>query len=71
MIRENWKYKLVRGQAQEDWTGAFNTLEECDQWYEKHGKEMEAEGHNLIRVKTWVGTQSKPKKKYAKRTETL
>jgi hypothetical protein len=72
MIRENWKYKLAlpNGQ-QEDWTGAFETKAACDHWYEEHGKEMEAQGHKLILVKTWVGGQNKPKKKYAKRPETL
>ena len=48
---KGFKYNVInKNGKQEPWTGGFKNSKLADEWYEKHGKFHEQEGHKLIRV---------------------
>ena len=49
-MKTRYKYNVLNSKnIEEEWSGVFQTLEETEKWYKKHGTFHEKNGHKLIR----------------------
>lgn len=52
MESQKYKYNVINSLGKEEqWSGIFESKEEAELWYKKHGKFHEERGHELVLVK--------------------
>jgi hypothetical protein len=55
--KKRFKYNVINKKGEEEpWTGVFNSFEESQSWYNKHGINFINQGHNIVLRKVFTYT---------------